>query len=523
MGGSVSKQLTPFSINAPGFSGINTQDASIDLPSSFALEAMNAIIDQNGRIGARKGWLKAATTSITNNVEMIHELIDNSGNSYIICAGNNKIYKLTGSTLTELTYGGGGATPTITTSNWQAATLNGIMYLFQRGYDPLIFDPATSTTTYRRLSEHASYTNTTPYPLTANTVLSAYGRLWIADFSTDKSTLYWCDTASGVDWTGGTSGYLNLHNVWPNGADEIVALAAHNGFLVIFGKRQVVLYSGAHNPTSLTLATLQDTIVSIGCIARDSVQSTGDDLIFLSNRGVYSLNRIIQEKSNPLRDLSKNVRDHLGSDITNELSADITKVKAIYSDVNSFYLLSMPATGEVYCFDMRRPLEDGSARVTRWNSIAPKSFFQARNRTLYIGMNAYLGYYTGYLDNTSSYNVKYYSPHLNFGGLSSSSILKKISAIIIGGSGQLLTFKYAADYSTNYVSEQASTPTRTIAEYGIAEYGIAEFTDGISIDTVNLQAGGAGKVLQFGIETTINGYGISIQKLDIFTKQGKML
>ena len=37
-----------------------------------------------------------------------------------------------------------------------------------------------------------------------NEVLSAYGRLWTADFATDKSTVYWSDLLIGHDWSGGT-------------------------------------------------------------------------------------------------------------------------------------------------------------------------------------------------------------------------------------------------------------------------------------------------------------------------------
>ena len=112
-----------------------------------------------------------------------------------------------------------------------------------------------------------------------NEVLAAYGRLWTADFSTDKSTIYWSDLLSGHIWTGGSSGSIDISKVWPDGHDEIVALAAHNDHLIVFGKRSIVVYSGAETPSSMTLA---DTISGVGCVGRDTVQSTGTDLIFFS-------------------------------------------------------------------------------------------------------------------------------------------------------------------------------------------------------------------------------------------------
>lgn len=215
-----------YSITAPGFMGLNTQDASVDLDPKFALEANNCVIDKFGRVGSRNGWTAANTTSATlgsNSIGAIGELIDSVGTKTVVAAGNNKLFKLVGTTLTELTYGGGGATPTITANNWQTCILQSCILFFQIGYDPLIFDTAVSSTTYRRLNEHASYTGTVPL---ANCAISAYGRIWAANTTTDKNTVTWSDTLTFQKWTAGSSGSLNLYGVWPQGGYEIVALAA---------------------------------------------------------------------------------------------------------------------------------------------------------------------------------------------------------------------------------------------------------------------------------------------------------
>jgi hypothetical protein len=81
---------------------------------------------------------------------------------------------------------------------------------------------------------------------------------------------------------GGTSGSINIAKVFPDGYDEVTGLAAHNGFLVIFGRHSIVVYQGAESPATMQLV---DTIAGVGCIERDSIQSTGDDLIFLSHIG----------------------------------------------------------------------------------------------------------------------------------------------------------------------------------------------------------------------------------------------
>ena len=103
-------------------------------------------------------------------------MIGNDGTSTVLFTGNSKLFKLDGSNaVVELNYGGGGSAPTISANNWKIATLNGKAYFFQTGQDPLVYDPATSTTTYRRVTEMSGYVGTVPQ---ADTVISAYGRLW---------------------------------------------------------------------------------------------------------------------------------------------------------------------------------------------------------------------------------------------------------------------------------------------------------------------------------------------------------
>jgi len=510
-------QLQSYSLSAPGFYGLNTEDSPLDLGAGFALVATNCILDQYGRIGARKGWSRVNPSSGNlgaNDVGVIHELVQTDGTLTVLFAGNNKLFKLgTANAVTELTYGGGGTAPTITASNWQTASLNGIAYFFQTGHDPLIYDPAISTTTYRRISEKSGYVATVPQ---ANIAISAFGRLWVANTSTDKVTVTFSDLIAGHVWGGGTSGSLDVSRVWPNGADEVMGLAAHNDFLFIFGKRQILVYSGASTPASLVLS---DTIGSIGCIARDTIQSVGSDVIFLSDSGVRSLMRTIQEKSAPLRDLSKNVRFDLNSALVSETLANI---KSVYSEKEAFYLLVLPATFQVYCFDTKQSLQDGASRVTKWDSIAPTALRSLRNGDLYIGKSGYIGKYGTYLDDANTYRFAYYTNNADLGNPNMISILKSVTAIVIGGSNQFLSINWGFDYSGSYRAENVYIPTQASYEYNVAEYNIAEYTSGVPIKTLIANASGFGKIVQTGYETTINGTSFSLQKIEIQAKDGKI-
>jgi len=367
------------------------------------------------------------------------------------------------------------------------------------------------------LEEHSAHTHATGTPPEANEVLAAYGRLWAADVTGNKHTVYWSDLLNGHHWSGGTSGSLDVTTVWPTGFDEITALAAHNGFLIIFGKKSILVYSGATSPASMTLV---DTVEGVGCIARDSVQHTGKDILFLSNSGVRSFERVIQEKSLPMRDISKNVR----TDLMSLVVLQSNPIKSMYSSDNAFYVLTLPDSNTAYCFDMRTPLEDGSQRATTWSSLYPLSFTVLEDGTVYIGKDSGIVKYSGYLDGTEKYEMRYFSNPLDFGNTSNLKFLKKFNLTIIGGQSTPTTLNWGYDYAQNYTKQAFIFGTGTLAEYGIAEYNTTgEYTSSILINTPKVNTSGSGEVVTIGLEAEINDAQFSIQKIDIHALLGRLI
>jgi hypothetical protein len=347
-----------------------------------------------------------------------------------------------------------------------------------------------------------------------NCALAAYGRIWMADLVGDRQTVYFSRLLDGSDFQGGDSGSLSINSVFPNN-DQIIALAAHNGFLIIFGRNNIAIYS---NPIDVTSLALADFIPNVGCIARDSVQNTGTDIVFLSDSGVRSLQRVIQEKSLPMRDMSKNVRDDLIAAVASETASTI---KSVYYDRDAFYLLTLPATKVTYCFDMRGALQDGSARVTIWDSLDPKALFVNQSKELLLGKPGYIGKYFGHLDNASTYRLQYYTNYFDFGSPTALKVLKKIGFVVIGGSGDAVAIKWGFDYKENYNSETKTLDIGVVYEYNVGEYNIAEFSNGVVLDQFQINAGGNGAVMQLGLEAELNGDPLSIQKIDVYVAQGK--
>jgi hypothetical protein len=87
--------------------------------------------------------------------------------------------------------------------------------------------------------------------------------------------------------------------------------------------------------------------------------------------------------------------------------------------------------------------------------------------------------------------------------------------------------KFGFDFIANYQAVNAQIPVQGISEYGVAEYGangspLAEYSAGVALQTLSVPASGSGKIVQTGYESNINGAALSIQRIEIQSKDGKI-
>ena len=509
----MAQQLQSITITAPGFAGVNTQDAPLAQEPSFAAVADNCVIDKEGRVAARKGYNLlstngAAVLGTSDGIESMGEYVAADGDATFLSAGNNKLFTGT-TTLTDVTP----AAYTVLANNWKFVSFNDHMYVFQRGQEPLVYSDHTGT--LDPMSAHAHATGTPPQ---GHECLAAFGRLWVADFTANKSIIYWSDLLNGSGWSGGSTGSIDITTVWPTGYDTIVALAAHNGFLVIIGRSSIVIYQGAESPANMTLA---DTISNVGCVSRDAVVSTGKDLIFLDDSGVRSLARTIQEKSAPIGDISKNVNN----DIKSLFAAETGNISMHYSPREAFVLLNFPNLGVVYCFDTRFPLQDGSYRATTWSHIAPNIFATTSTEALYLGHAGGVAQYTGFNDGSSGYLLSYFSHPLSFGDTSNLKFLKKINLTTFDGAEATVVLNWAYDYSGAYKKQAYTLPPSNVGQYNISEFNTeAEYSSSIALITrKKINTSGQGTVVAVGVETTVDGKTIALQEINIQALMGRIV
>jgi hypothetical protein len=295
-------------------------------------------------------------------------------------------------------------------------------------------------------------------------------------------------------------------------------MAAHNGFLIIFGRNSIIVYEGASSPANMALS---DTISNVGCVSRDAVVSTGKDLIFLDDSGVRSLSRTIQEKSAPIGDISKNVNN----DVKSLFAEETGNISMHYSPRQAFVLLNFSNLGVVYAFDTRFPLQDGSFRATTWSHIRPLCFAETSTEKLYLGVAEGIGEYTGYTDNNTSYQLSYFSHPLSFGDTSNLKFLKKINLTTFDGAEATVVLNWAYDYSGNYRKQAYTLPKSNVAQYNISEFNTdAEYSSSISLITrKKINASGQGTVVSVGVETTVEGNSIALQEINIQALMGRIV
>jgi hypothetical protein len=505
------KPLLPLTVAAPGFLGLNTQKAGSVLPMGWATVLSNVSYDDVGRIASRKGSQQQNGTVIPNTptIQAAHEYVDSAGVRVRIIAADNKIFKEVAGTVTDVS----GTITTPSADNWQFVNFNDWCVGFQEGHAPIV---ATSATT-----PVFSDSGGTQYD--GKMGASAYGRLW----TVYQNTLYYSDLLIN-DFTGGSSGNFDLSKYWPHGMDEATAVVDFNGYLLVFGEESILVYENADDVDNMALI---EGVGGIGCIARDSIQTIGKDIVFLSSSGLRSFGRTVTKNSMPLTDISTNVRDSLMAAALVENADDI---QSVYNKDDGFYLITLPAKGLSYSFDLKFPNEDGTWKASTWD-MAPTALLYTTDNTMYLAVDdGYFSKYTGFRDGDdnvasggSAYDLVFEGVWNDFGQVADGvgnniKMLKSFSLLGAGTPAAPVTIKWAVDYSEVFSEQTVSFNENTPSQYGIAQYGIDAYAASGTFERRRSTMGRAGQVVKIGVETSISGNAFALQRLDILAKVGRL-
>ena len=559
-----SKPIQPLVLDSIGIYGLNRQSSASSLPPQFLTTANNIMLDEKGRVTTREG-IKQVTDNISNSntantliVKSLGEYISATGAKTLFAGAGANVYKIntanTPYTLDAQTFGGSATTKT--NGNWQFTNFNNQFYAVQAGNKPINYDGSA----WKDLEDVGSYAAPSGVTtFTPSCVLGDYGRLWTGNIGENKDVIYYSDTLIGHKFNGGASGSVDLKTVWSG--DEITALASFMGKLVIFGKSNIVIYNDPWDPSAASFQ-LDEVIEGVGCVARDSVQIIGDDIVFLSSSGVRSLARTMVQDKMPLTDLSLAIKDEIR---TNILTADMNQVKAQYDLSTGSYLLSFGGKNIVYVFDFKATTPEGAPRITTWNFDSKKNpgALLSTDDTLYIGLGdaTYFGRvatYSGFYDvekldvtasygnqsacttaghtwesNTSkcyqdvdnTYQADFKTTWLDFEQPGISKFLKRFLAIWSGGKNMNVTLNWFRDYnvtptSANFTLDPTSGGVNAL--WGQGKYGNAKYATSFQPTEYKVSMSKAAKVVRLQIIQTVSGFKASLQNISIWAKQGKI-
>lgn len=510
-----SARLAHIPLNLPAFKGLNKQSGGAILGPEWATRLQNTVIDGNNRLASRKGWNNQTVTPAGADVVQVAEFLVSGSMQLVASLDDNTMVKSTdeGQTWTDIS-----GVATLTDANVQFIVFNNVLLAFQ---DNGVVVKYTGTGNFADLAA------TNEPDRSVATVNS--GRVWAKDTAT---TIKYCALLDETDWNGADTGSIDMTSIW-NTQDEITALADFNNSLVVFSKRNIVLFNdGQGNVLGIDpiQAVVVDTINGIGCIARDSVVPVKGDLWFLDDTGVHSLGRLVQQAgSNPLQNVSLNVQDELKRYVD---GASVANIRAVYSPSDRFYLISIPLgtglveVGASFVFDTRFALEDGSFRcVGIWNSYVPTaavlredlSWWSSRRQNL-----GEIGKYDGYEDDGGTYVMEYESPWNDYGS-PSLKMLKRLCMLMQNLAEQPVSFKWAFDFDEAFKTATAIFPGAAIAgEWNIGEWNLAEFGGGTKLNEKCVAGRGFGEYIKVGFTALIDGSPISIQQLAMYAKQGRI-
>ena len=410
---------------------------------------------------------------------------------------------------------------------------------------------ANDTTEAAHLDDAAVIMATLPASVTTfdpSCGMGYYGRIWCGGITESKDVVYYSNLLDGDNFLDGDTGLIDLSKVWA--ADEVVALAAFYGKLIIFGKENIVIYS---SPETVGSLSVDEVIKGIGCVSRDSVQAIGDDLVFLSATGLRSLARTTEKENLPLTDLSVNIKDTLIRNIGNS-----TNVKSVYVENEGIYIMSFIDNNINYVFDFKHYTPSEAPRVTTWTFAEDREPISLAYTEQFSGLlvgqkDGSIAGYEGYFDidlswdsgavyTEAAYTSDISSVWISLGQSVMASILKRLFIVLEGGSGSKLNLRWFKDFSdsstTSSIDLRPDT-SGTISLWGASTslygattashthvaathpenslyapiYGLKEYKTPLI---------GSAKNLKLNMSIQSNGYDASIQDLTLLHKEGKI-
>ena len=584
-----------FTLRGQGFQGLNTEMNPIGSDPTYALVADNIVVDRVGRMASRQAFSKYITDMKPLGTSQQHEVVNVSahytpdpdnrgfrpnpvctvtsfftgGNSEIDGDGwgdslfgvgefNNDDFGTPEYGATKLAWVDGDKIKPCSIPRDGSIGEDGLrtslyvhfkndVYVFSRGNPPLKYDGNGG---YTKLSDMPTYQPptapdgtdlTATGELNGDVAISAYGRLWVSGVDGDYQTIHYSSLLREDLWYDGqgvaadgqnTGGLINVSEYWPVGFDEIVNIHAHNGFLIVFGRRSMIIYANADSgdPAGENGIQLQDGISNVGLVERDAICNIGTDVMFCDDTGIRSFGRTIQEKSNPIGEASMNVKRAITDMIINEANSEayVRGIRMTYIPSSALFVCLFTSSKIAYAFSTERPSSTGGLKVTRWTDCywnAACFVEDGEIGTTLMGgdMDKGILKYEGY-DGYEKFKMDFESMALSTGSVIQNTIPKSIVYLLRADAVPAdAKAKWGFGSYCDSKRDFRITPMGT-SEWGVVKFGESEYVGGRpGVITTKINTTGAGEHLRVGLEITIDRCPYALQEVAINTAVGRLV
>jgi len=522
--------LIPINLTTPGIAGLNTEAEATLLGPEWATQLSNVVFDSAGRAATRKGFATGTATPVAGVLKRLHEFIKADASVEVISSTDADIFT-------------GVATPSsiegtlgITEGNIKFVNFNNKCIALGTG-------TSSNPSVYTGAGNFATVTVATGTAPTSGIGTAAFGRLWVVD--SDGFTIRYSalldETKWHVDDGGGT---IDMSMIWSDGQDIVTAISSFGGDLVVFGRKSIVIWTDGQgssiglSPNNIYIA---DTIASVGAVSQFAMTHALGDLWFIGPAGLHSMSRVLQDKTTPTMNMSRNVQSKFLGYLDAE--TDLDDLTLTYSPREEFVLATFPTSGKTMCFDTRLQLQDGTFRASEW-TVGLQTTVYLIDRSMRASLTDTVGEvmtYTGQNDNAESFSFSYESGWLDLGQELSGLLkyVKKLTSFVFVGSDTTLNFTLKYDFQSNPKTIPTAVVGSIGAQFNLSEFsdsaggigyadpaniasGESEFSGGVSLRAISAPGKGGGQYIKVGVHLDNAKGTFALQHINLFAKIGRI-
>lgn len=471
--------------------GLNTRASEILIKTSESPDLLNVKLTKQGTIEKEKGYVLYNNTTLGSGVEVggIYHFVKNNGSSeYTVVGAGTKLYIMQSNSFTDISR----AASYTNNASWDFVTFNNLCIAVNGSNEPQKYDGVSN----------ASNLGGTP-PTSASCVEVFKNRVFMAGEQANPTKLSYSALSNPENWTAANdAGWIE---VGLNDGQRITGLKAFYDVLLIFKESSIYVLSGysgdASSPGYFFIKPLN---AEIGAVSNRAIIQVGNDIYFISKKGIYSLKAVQTYGDLSLSSISGNIQSlldklNIGSINNSFIVGDYDEDRLWFFVPNGSSIqndLILIYDYHLRCWTKRSGFSSKSGHVVKSN-ISGTNIFYTGSYNGYIYKQK-----TGYSYNGTPINSYYITPWLDLGNYRIRKRIRDIQLVMVPTGGYNLGVSYQWNYGDSnngninyYLADNTSLWGESNTDENSAEWDISKW-DAPSIIKIAKSINGGGNVIR---------------------------